>query len=122
MGYRVLLAEDTADIRDLMKLHLSVDGRFEVVAETESGDEVLELARDEQPDLLITDMTLDGTSGVPLIQAMRRECPGCKILVFSGLAGSSRDTVSDAGADGVMEKTVHSFEEVVAAALALCEA
>lgn len=122
MSYRVLLAEDTADIRDLMRFHLSVDGRFDVVAETENGDEVLQMARSEQPDLLITDMSLEGVSGVPLIEALRRECPACKILVFSGLAGSSRAHVSQAGADGVMEKTVHSFEEVVEAAAALCEA
>lgn len=120
MSYRVLLAEDAADIRDLMKFHLSVDGRFDVVAETENGDEVLRIARSEQPDLLITDMSMEGASGVPLIEALRRECPDCKILVFSGLASSTRARVSRAGADGVMEKTVHSFEDVVAAAAALC--
>jgi two-component system response regulator DesR len=122
MGYRVLLAEDTADIRDLLKLHLSVDGRFDVVAETENGDEVVRLARQEQPDLLITDMSLEGVSGVSLIETLRRECPACKILVFSGFGSSTRARVAEAGAHGVMEKTVHSFEEVVAAAAALCEA
>jgi NarL family two-component system response regulator LiaR len=122
MGYRVLIAEDAVDIRDLMRLHLAVDGRFEVIAETGNGDEVLQLARHEQPDLLITDMTLEGVGGIPLIEALRRECPSCKILVFSGLAGPTRELVSEAGAHRVLEKTVHSFDQVVEVAAALCEA
>src|SRR5687768_1682669 len=89
LGYRVLLAEDSADIRDLLKLHLAVDGRFEVVAESENGDRVLELVRREQPDLLISDMSLEGTSGVELIESLRAECPSCKILVFSGYASAT---------------------------------
>jgi DNA-binding NarL/FixJ family response regulator len=118
----VLLAEDAADIRALMKLHLAVDGRFEVIAESENGDEVLDLVRREQPDLLISDMSLEGTSGLPLIEGLKRECPACKILVFSGFASATRDLVAQAGADRVMEKTVHSFEEIVSAAAELCEA
>ena len=122
MGYRVLLAEDTPDIRDLMKIHLAVDGRFEVVGETENGDHVLELVRREQPDLLISDMTLEGTSGIALIQALKQECPSCKIIVFSGFASTTPAIVAEAGADRIMEKTVDSFEDVVAAAAVLCEA
>ena len=122
MGYRVVLAEDSADIRDLIKLHLTVDGRFEVVAESDNGDDVLDAVRHEQPDLLISDMSLEGTSGVPLIRSLRAQCPACKILVFSGYATASPQMVSDAGADRVLEKTVASFEDVVVAATDLCEA
>jgi DNA-binding NarL/FixJ family response regulator len=121
VGYRVILAEDSPDIRDLMRLHLTVDGRFEVVAESENGDDVLELVRREQPDVLISDMSLEGTSGVNLIQALRDECPTCKILVFSGYASATPAAVSQAGADRVLEKTVDSFEDVVVAAATLCE-
>lgn len=121
MGYRVVLAEDSPDIRDLMRLHLTVDGRFEVVAESENGDDVLDLVRREQPDVLISDMSLEGTSGVHLIRTLRQECPDCKILVFSGYASASPQTVSEAGADRVLEKTVDSFEDVVVAAAELCE-
>ena len=122
MGYRIVLAEDSADIRELMRLHLAVDGRFELVAESDNGDDVLDVVRREQPDVLISDMSLEGTSGVDLIRALRSECPTCKILVFSGYASASPAVVSSAGADRVMEKTVDSFEDVIVAAAELCEA
>jgi len=117
-----MLAEDAADIRDLMRFHLMMDGRFDLVGESGDGDDLVALVQREQPEVLISDMSLPGMNGLGLIETLRRECPACKILVFSGFAMASREMVSEAGADAVMEKTVHSFEEVVERAAALCAA
>ena len=46
--------------------------------------EALAAARSEAPDLLISDVTMPGISGIDLAMTMRAQYPKCKILLFSG--------------------------------------
>jgi DNA-binding NtrC family response regulator len=41
------------------------------------------------PDLLITDVALSHLSGIDLAIQMKRHCPDCKILLFSGRASTA---------------------------------
>jgi YesN/AraC family two-component response regulator len=43
-------------------------------------------ARIEAPDLILSDVMMPGLSGIELAIAIQRECPECKILLFSGHA------------------------------------
>jgi CheY-like chemotaxis protein len=51
--------------------------------------EALELAHSEPPDLLISDVKMPQLSGVDLAIRIRERCPMCKILLFSGQAGTA---------------------------------
>jgi DNA-binding response OmpR family regulator len=68
---RVLVVEDDAHIRELVQLHLGLEG----LATTASGDgaEGLQLARTERFDLIILDVMLPGLDGVTVCRAIRRE-------------------------------------------------
>ena len=46
--------------------------------------EALTAARSKAPDLLISDVTMPGISGIDLAIKMRAQYPKCKILLFSG--------------------------------------
>jgi DNA-binding NtrC family response regulator len=46
--------------------------------------EALAAARSKAPDLLISDVTMPGFSGIDLAMTMRAQYPQCKILLFSG--------------------------------------
>jgi CheY-like chemotaxis protein len=46
--------------------------------------EALAAARSKAPDLLISDVTMPGISGIDLAMKMRAQFPKCKILLFSG--------------------------------------
>jgi CheY-like chemotaxis protein len=46
--------------------------------------EALTAARLKAPDLLISDVTMPGISGIDLAMKMRAQYPKCKILLFSG--------------------------------------
>lgn len=48
------------------------------------GQEAMELALVTPPELLITDVSMPGMSGIELAITMRRVFPDCKILLFSG--------------------------------------
>jgi DNA-binding NtrC family response regulator len=46
--------------------------------------EALAAARSKAPDLLVSDVTMPGISGIDLAMTMRAQYPKCKILLFSG--------------------------------------
>ena len=47
------------------------------------GSTALQLMRDELPDLIISDITMPGLSGLELAEQARRICPACKIILIS---------------------------------------
>ena len=59
----------------------------------------LAAARSKAPDLLVSDVTMPGISGIDLAMKMRAQHPTCKILLFSGHP-STPGLVEDARARG----------------------
>src|ERR1700712_3348706 len=51
--------------------------------------EALQLSLSEPPDLLISDVQMPQLSGIDLAIRIREQCPMCKILLFSGQAGTA---------------------------------
>ncbi len=68
---RVLVVEDDQHIRELVALHLGLEGLVPV--QTGDGTEGLALARNEPFDLIVLDLMLPGLDGVTLCRAIRRE-------------------------------------------------
>jgi DNA-binding response OmpR family regulator len=68
---RVLVVEDDPHIRDLVLLHLGLEGL--TTAWAEDGMEGLRKARTEPFDLVILDVMLPGLDGVTITRAIRRE-------------------------------------------------
>jgi DNA-binding response OmpR family regulator len=101
----VLIVEDEAPIRELVRLHLSLAG----LAVTEIGDgaRALELARSTRFDLIILDVMLPGLDGVTLCRALRVEGANTNSPI---LMLTARDTESDkvvgleSGADDYLTK------------------
>jgi CheY-like chemotaxis protein len=61
--------------------------------------EALAAARSKAPDLLLSDVTMPGISGIDLAMKMRAQYPKCQILLFSGHP-ATRGLVDDARARG----------------------
>jgi CheY-like chemotaxis protein len=68
---RILVADDTANGRELVKTVLANSG-YEVL-EACNGAEALALAREISPDLIILDLHMPGLDGFGVTQALRRE-------------------------------------------------
>jgi CheY-like chemotaxis protein len=82
--YTVVVADDEADQRDRMSLALERTGRFTVVGRAADGDEVIDLVREHQPDLMVIDLrhgTPGDLQGWPMIQV---DAPDCAVVVLSG--------------------------------------
>jgi DNA-binding NarL/FixJ family response regulator len=54
-----------------------------VVAEAGDGAAGLAAVREHCPELLITDLTMEGMNGFELTEKVTRECPGTKVIVLS---------------------------------------
>jgi len=68
---RVLVVEDDPAIRELLSLHLKLEGYG--VMPSGDGAEALRLARAERFDLIVLDVMLPGLDGISVLGALRRE-------------------------------------------------
>jgi CheY-like chemotaxis protein len=70
----------------------------------------LKAAQSQSPDLLITDVIMPQMNGVELAIRIKQDCPGCKVLLFSGQV-SIIDLLAEAEAAGhdfvVVHKPAH---------------
>lgn len=117
---RVLLADDTPDIRKLLRVNLELDGRFEIVGEAADGAEAVALTRSLCPDAVVLDLAMpvmDGLQAAPLI----RQCsPESRILVLSGFDHARMEArAREQGADGYLEKGT-AFGRIAETLVDLC--
>lgn len=67
----IVLADDEANLRKLVRLTLD-DPQYRIL-EASSGMAVLELARQERPDLLLLDWMMPGMSGIEVVKKLRED-------------------------------------------------
>jgi signal transduction histidine kinase/ActR/RegA family two-component response regulator len=120
-GLRVLVVDDDADARNLLKLTLSAHGA--VVQPASSASEALEMLRHGLPDALIADIGMPGVDGYALIRKVRvlpgagpmaRLLPAIALTAYA--TPSDRDEALAAGFDLHLAKPVEPAELVRAIA------
>jgi len=72
---RVLIADNYPLIRTAIGIVLGSDANIQVVAEARSGHEVVPLALQHRPDLVILDIHLPGQSGLAALKELRQRLP-----------------------------------------------
>lgn len=79
----ILFVDDHAIVREGYRALLSKQPDLQVTAEAGDGAQAYQLFKETQPDLVITDISLPGSSGIELISRIKKRCSDAKILVFS---------------------------------------
>ncbi|MCU1487076.1 MAG: degU4 [Actinomycetia bacterium] len=98
---RVLLADDNADLREMLRLSLELAGGFEVVAEAGDAWAAVALAASVRPDVVLVDLLMPGRDQVDVIGEVRRANPEIGVVVLTGwVVEGERDR---ALADGASE-------------------
>jgi DNA-binding NtrC family response regulator len=83
MKARLLIAEDDADLRDLLQDDLE-DSGYETVAAIDGRAALAHIERErEQIDLLITDVKMPGLTGEKLLAAMREKRPESPVIIVT---------------------------------------
>ena len=98
-------------VRAGLRLLLESQPDISVVAEASSADEALRLPLDEDPELIVTDLSMQGLSGAAVVEALAERFPSALILVLS-MMDSPTDVrgAMDAGARGYLLKDAASAE------------
>ena len=84
MGARILVVDDAAFMRMMLKDILSKNG-FEVVGEAENGQKAVEKWQELRPDLTTMDITMPEMDGITAISEIRKFDPRAKIIVCSAM-------------------------------------
>jgi two-component system, chemotaxis family, protein-glutamate methylesterase/glutaminase len=111
---RVLIVDDSAYIRKVVKEMLGRDGSIEVVGTARDGEDALDLVERLQPDVVTCDLIMPGLGGVEFIRRQMAARP-VPIVIVSIAAESSERVLSglDAGAiDFVQKPTALATEKV----------
>jgi CheY-like chemotaxis protein len=104
---RVLVVEDSADIRGLWRIWLTYSGFL--VEEASNGAEAVALAHDTPPDLVLMDLCMPVMDGVEAIKALRAESSTAEVPIIVITAQGTDDSAqqaAEAGADAYVDKPV----------------
>jgi two-component system response regulator DesR len=102
---RLLLADDQALVRGALASLLSLEADMTVVGEVGRGDEVVEAARQHQPDVALLDVEMPGLDGIAATAALRAAVPNVRVMIVTtfGRPGYLRRAL-EAGASGFVVK------------------
>ena len=91
---RVLLVDDDASARMLLRFTLQTEGVFEVIGEAGDGSEAIAMTRSKQPDAVVIDLAMPVMGGLEAIPVIRNLSTATKVVVFT--ASDSTDVFDKA--------------------------
>jgi DNA-binding NarL/FixJ family response regulator len=110
---RILLADDHQMFLEGLQRLLQQD--FEVVGTAQSGSELVALASEVKPDLIVTDLSMPDLSGLNAVKAIRENglSPKCIILTMHEDPAYASEAI-ESGVDGYVLKRAATSELVSA--------
>lgn len=110
MGYTILVADDEAEIRDLLRLYLENAGY--AVVEAADGKQALDALRRTKVDLCILDIMMPQKDGYHVLRELRAES-NIPVLILSAKDADSEKILGlNLGADDYLTKPFNPLEAV----------
>jgi DNA-binding response OmpR family regulator len=103
--YKVLVADDEHNIRNILDFSLHAEGF--IVLSALNGEEAFRLAVESTPDLIILDVMMPGQGGVETCRALKADprTSSIPVILLTALAGrEDRSAGRQAGADAYITK------------------
>ena len=107
---KILVVDDNLDTRELTHLHLTTEGFTVIIAA--DAREGLYMAGVEHPDLIITDISMPGFTGMDMIKELRQQPDLAKIpiIVLTAFGREEMDEAIRIGANRAMRKPIRLDE------------
>jgi len=80
---RLVLVDDHDVVRTSLKTYLESHKGFRVVGEANNGEAALQVILDNQPDVVVMDITMPGMSGLEATKRIKVSSPNCKVLALT---------------------------------------
>ena len=110
MAYRILVADDEAEIREVLRLYLEKEG-YEIV-EAADGMEAVRRIKEEKIDLALLDIMMPGMDGYRVLRNVRAENNLPVIMLSAKSSDSDKILGLDLGADDYITKPFSPSELV----------
>ena len=110
MNYKVLIADDEKEIRNLLRLYLENDG-FNVM-DVASGEEVAGAMDKFKPDIVLLDVMMPGKDGIHVLKDIREVSHVPVMIISARTADAERILGLNVGADDYICKPFNPLEVV----------
>ena len=80
---RVLVVDDIAETRDIIRRQLQFDPMIEVVGLAGSGREAIDLSQQTKPDVILMDINMPDMDGIAATEAIRKKIPYIQVVILS---------------------------------------
>lgn len=84
MGFRVLIVDDAAFMRMMLRDILSKNG-FEIVGEAENGKIAVQMYAELKPDVVTMDITMPEMDGIAAVKEIKTTYPEAKVVMVSAM-------------------------------------
>ncbi len=82
MSQGILIADDSRNVRQAIHNYLA-ERNFHVCGEAVDGQDVIEKARELQPDLVLMDLAMPGPNGLAAASVLKDMIPKVRIVLFT---------------------------------------
>ena len=105
MMVTILIVDDNAQLRLLLREIATQEPDFHVVGEAEDGAEAIRLAQELRPDIVLLDLAMPRVNGLEALQWLKTEHPETKVIIVTVHDEDVyRRAAEDGGADAYLLK------------------
>lgn len=106
-GLQVLVVDDSDDLRDLISMVIARHpAGWHVVGTATEGRQAVDVAREQQPDLVLLDIAMPVMDGMEALPLIREVAPDATVVMLSGFPFETAGPGAlQAGAHGYLEKS-----------------
>jgi len=110
-----MIVDDQQLLLDLLEQMLQNTDDIQIVARASDGDRAVDLAKENQPDVVLMDIIMPGCNGIEATKRIKKENEKIKILVLT-MSESEEDILEAlrSGADGYILKSASKEELLLA--------
>jgi DNA-binding NarL/FixJ family response regulator len=83
MPKNILIADDNAGVRTLIRTYLEMQTEFEICGEATDGIDAIEKIKELKPDLILLDLAMPKMNGAEVASIIRGSMPHIPIILFS---------------------------------------
>jgi DNA-binding NarL/FixJ family response regulator len=105
MAKRILIADDSSTVRDVLRIFLEQRAELEICGEAADGQEAVEKAVALRPDLVLLDYSMPKMNGAEAASILKGLIPEIHIILFTMYSEDiGRSVTSAIGIDAVLSK------------------